>query len=95
MNQILTLELSEQVFAVIHLQAQAMGISPERLVATLLERQFTQVFNLLLGESERNAARARFERHFGTLELNDSIDVDNESIDSDLVREYASTHENE
>ena len=93
MSQILTLELSEQVFAVIHLQAQTMGISPERLVATLLERQFTQVFNLLLGESEKNAARARFERHFGTLESNNSIDVDNESIDAELVREYASTHE--
>jgi len=95
MSQILTLELSEQVFTAIHLQAQTIGISPERLVATLLERQFTQVFNLLLGESERNAARARFERHFGTLEIesNNFIDVDNESIDVELVKEYASTHE--
>jgi hypothetical protein len=95
MSQILTLELSEQVFAAIQLQAQTIGISPERLAATLLEQKFTQAFKLLLDEAEGNAARTRFERHFGTLELNDSAGVDNENIDADLVREYASTHEEE
>mgnify|MGYP000110891480 CR=1 FL=1 len=95
MSQTLTLEVSERVFAVIHLQAQSIGISPEQFVATLLERQFTQVFNLLLGEVDKDAARKRFERHFGVLSLNDSIDIQNEIIDSDLVREYASTHEDE
>lgn len=95
MSQILTLELSEQVFAAIQLQAQAIGISPAQLAATLLERQFTQAFKLLLTEAERNAARARFERHFGMLEIGSSTDLDNESIDADLAREYASIHEGE
>ncbi|MCC5635144.1 hypothetical protein LC593_04605 [Nostoc sp. CHAB 5844] len=97
MSQSLTLELSEQVFAAIQLQAQAMGISPAQLAATLLERQSTQAFKLLLNEAERSAARTRFERHFGTLELGSStdLDLDNESIDADLAREYASTHEKE
>jgi hypothetical protein len=95
MSQRLTLELSEQVFAAIQLQAQAVGISPAQLAATLLERQFTQAFKLLLNETEKNVARARFERHFGTLELSSSTDLDNESIDADLGREYASTHEGE
>ncbi len=95
MSQVLTLELSDQIFTVIHLQAQTIGISPEQLIATLLERQFTQSLALFLGESERNAARSRFERHFGTLELNDSVGIDNEDIDFDLVQEYANTHENE
>ncbi|NJK54214.1 MAG: hypothetical protein HC936_18150 [Leptolyngbyaceae cyanobacterium SU_3_3] len=95
MSQILTLELSEQVFAAIQLQAQAIGISPAQLAATLLEQQFTQAFKLLLNEAERNAARTRFERHFGTLELGSSTDLGNESIDADLAREYASTHEGE
>ncbi|MBW4693080.1 MAG: hypothetical protein KME27_15105 [Lyngbya sp. HA4199-MV5] len=95
MSQVLTLELSEQVFAAIQLQAQTIGISPAQLAATLLERQFSQAFKLLLDEAERNAARARFERHFGTLELDSSMGLDNESIDADLVREYASTHEEE
>jgi hypothetical protein len=95
MSQSLTLELSEQVFVAIQRQAQAIGISPAQLAATLLEQQFPQAFKLLLDDAEKNAARARFERHFGALVLDDSIDLANESIDEDLAREYASTHEGE
>jgi hypothetical protein len=95
MSQILTLELSEQVFAAIQLQAQTIGISPEQLAATLLEQQFTQALKLLLNEAEKKEARARFERHFGALELDNSTNLDNESIDADLVKEYASNHEEE
>jgi len=95
MSQSLTLELSEQAFAAIQRQAQAIGISPAQLAATLLERQFPQAFKLFLDEAEKKEARIRFERHFGTLELGGSTDLDNESIDADLVREYASTHEGE
>ncbi|MBD2578526.1 hypothetical protein [Oscillatoria sp. FACHB-1406] len=95
MSQSLTLELSEQVFVAIQRQAQAIGLSPAQLATTLLERQFTQAFKLLLNDSEQNAARARFERHFGALALGNSTDLDNESIDADLVREYGSTHEGE
>ena len=95
MNQSLTLELSEQVFVAIQRQAQVIGISPAQLAATLLERQFPQAFKLFLDDAEKNAARVRFERHCGTLALGDSTDLDNESIDADLAREYASTHEGE
>lgn len=95
MDQSLTLELSEQVFVAIQRQAQVIGISPAQLAATLLERQFPQAFKLFLDDAEKNAARVRFERHFGTLALGDSTDLDNESIDADLAREYASTHEGE
>jgi hypothetical protein len=95
MSQSLTLELSEQVFVAIQRQAQAIGISPAQLAATLLEQQFPQAFKLLLDDAEKNAARARFERHFGALKLDNSTDLDNESIDADLAREYASTHEGE
>jgi hypothetical protein len=95
MSQNLTLELSEQVFAAIHQQAQSLGLSPAQLAANLLERQFPQAFKLLLDEAEQNAARTRFERHFGTLEPGSSTNLDNESIDADLVREYANPHEGE
>lgn len=95
MSQNLTLEISEQVFVAIQRQAQAIGVSPAQLAATLLERQFPQAFTLLLDEAEKNAAQTRFERHFGTLELEGSTDLNNESIDADLAIEYASTHEGE
>jgi hypothetical protein len=94
MSQSLTLELSEQVFVAIQRQAQAIGISPAQLAATLLERQFPQVAKLLL-DNEQNVAGFRFERHFGALALGDSTDLDNESIDADLAGEYASIHEGE
>ncbi len=95
MSQSLTLELSEQVFVAIQQQAQAIGISPAQLAAALLEKQFPQAFKLFLDAAETNAARLRFERHFGTLLLGGSTDLDNESVDADLAREYDSTHEGE
>jgi hypothetical protein len=95
MSQSLTLEISEQVFVAIQQQAQAIGVSPAQLAAILLERQFPQAFKLLLNETEKNAARIRFERHFGGLEIEGSTDLNNESIDADLAKEYASNHEAE
>ncbi|WP_330483633.1 hypothetical protein [Tumidithrix elongata] len=92
MSQILTLELSERVFAAIQQQAETIGMSPEYLAATLLERQLANTFKLLLNEVEKDEARTRFERHFGA--LNDqSMSFDNENIDADLAREYAGIHE--
>jgi Bacterial SH3 domain len=38
------------------------------------------------------AARERFERHFGEVDLGYATGVDNEQIDADLAREYSSTH---
>jgi hypothetical protein len=93
MSHTLTLELSNQTFNVIQQQAKTEGVAPERLVAAFLEQRFGQMFKLLMPEVETQVARLRFEQHFGTLSLEKAIDLDNESIDADLVREYASTHE--
>lgn len=95
MSQVLTLELNEQVFAAIEQQAQALGISPAQLVATVLEQRFVEAFKLFLDEAERNAARQRFEHHFGTLMLEGATDLDNEIIDADILKEYTNSHENE
>lgn len=93
MSQILTLEISEHTFSAIQQQAVALGIEPEHLAVTLIEQQFSQVFKLPVDASEAEAARLRFEHHFGTLRIEDAIAIDNESIDADLAREYASNHE--
>lgn len=69
MNQSLKLELNDRIFAAIQQQAEAIGIPPEKLAVKLLEQQFGQVFKLLLSEAEKEAARAKFERYFGTLHL--------------------------
>lgn len=44
-------------------------------------------------EAEKQAAKERFERHFGEINLGSATGVDNESIDADLAREYADDHE--
>lgn len=95
MSQILTLEISEQVFVAIQRQAAAIGVAPERLAATLIEQRFTQTPKLSGDETEREVARARFEHHFGTLKSGNVPSLDNESIDADLAGEYASTYEDE
>lgn len=70
-----------------------IDIVPESLVATLLKQRFEQILKLLIPGAEQQAARSRFEQHFGTLAPEQAPDIDNESIDADLVNEYASTHE--
>ncbi|OCQ94659.1 hypothetical protein BCD67_04090 [Oscillatoriales cyanobacterium USR001] len=93
MSQILTLELNDRVFAAIQQQSENIGIPPERLVATLVEQNFTQIFRTLLTDTEKEVRRAKFERHFGEIDLGFATDIDNESIDADLAKEYASNHE--
>lgn len=48
-----------------------------------------------LSEEERQAAWERLQQHFGAASLGYPTGADNESIDADLAREYASTHEEE
>jgi hypothetical protein len=93
MSQILTLELNDQVFAAIRQQAENIGIPPENLAATLLEQKLFPIFKLIQTDAATVSGRDRFERHFGTIESNSAIDIDNDAIDADLVSEYASTHE--
>ena len=43
-------------------------------------------------DAEKQAARERFERHFGEVDLGYATGVDNEQIDADLARAYAARH---
>ena len=95
MSQTLTLELNDKFFAAIHQQAASIGIPPESLAIRLLEQQFSQFFKLSVTEAERERAKAKFERHFGAINFGIPTDLDNESIDADLAKEYANTHEDD
>lgn len=92
MSQILTLELSDQIAIAIQQQANNVGISPETLATALLEQHFSQVLPVST-DVQKELARAKFERHFGTLNIHNSTNIDNESIDTDLAKEYANNHE--
>ena len=98
MSQTLILELSDEVYTTIQRQAEGAGTSPAHWLAETLEQQYRRRH---AGQSalkqrtaaEQQAARARFEQHFGEVDRSDSMGVDNEQIDVDLAREYADTHE--
>jgi hypothetical protein len=93
MSQTLILELNEQFFAAIHQQAKSIGIPAENLAVRLLQQNFSQMFRFSPTDVERTIRRARFERHFGAIDLGIDINLDNESIDADLAKEYDNNHE--
>ena len=98
MSQTLILEVSDEVYTALQRRAEAASTSPAHLAATLLERQFGALSDSRdAGRPQtvagREAARERFERHFGAVNLSHATGADNDSIDSDLAREYADTHE--
>lgn len=92
MTQTLTLELNDQFFAALHQQAQSIGIPPENLVVKLLEQNFAHMFRLLPTDVEKERRISKFERHFGEIDLGIARNLENESIDADLAKEYASNH---
>ncbi|MDD1414826.1 hypothetical protein MEN41_09300, partial [Dolichospermum sp. ST_con] len=61
-----------------------VGISPETLATALLEQHFSQVLPVFT-DVQKELAQAKFERHFGTLNIHNSTNIDNESIDADLT----------
>jgi hypothetical protein len=93
-SQSLTVELSDEAFASLERTAKAAGISVDRVAAKSLERQFVSP-KALMTESEKAAARARFNALIGSVDLGRPLGIDNEQIDADLVKEYGSTHEDD
>ena len=98
MSHTLTLELSDEVYTAIRRHAEIAGTSLPHWISTILEQQYSRIpdwqrVRAQRTEEEKQAARARFERHFGEVDLGYATGVDNEQIDADLAREYANTHE--
>jgi predicted transcriptional regulator len=98
MGRDLTIELSEAVYTALERHARAAAQSPAELAAEALEQRFAQS-NRTRGretpasEVEGKAARLRFERHFGAVNLGYATGVDNEAIDAELARTYADHNE--
>jgi hypothetical protein len=95
MSQTLTVELDDQVYDAICNQAEAAGSSPAQFAAAALELRFNGFHHRAdtRTQVEKQAARERFESHFGSVDLGHPIGTDNEQIDADLAREYGDPHE--
>src|SRR5262245_60574350 len=98
MGRVLTVELSEGTYTALECRAQAAAQSPAELAAAALEQRFgipggTQPGEPRGTEAGMQAARRRFERHLGAIDLGHATGADNEAIDADLARAYADEHE--
>ena len=90
MSHALTIELSDDTYAAVRRQAEAAGVPPEAVVAGWVSER---VNGNGRSAADLSAARARFERHFGSVDMGGPLGADNEQIDADLAREYGDTHE--
>ena len=94
MSQVLSLELSDEVYAALQQQAEVAGVSLAELVATSIEQQYgSPKREKSQAEIEKEAARQRFRSHAGSINLGYATGAENESIDADLVRAYSNTSE--
>jgi predicted CopG family antitoxin len=101
MTHTVVIKLRDEVYERIQRQAELDRASLSQWIVAALERQNT-------GESleraekaddpadiARQAARERFERHFGEVDLGYATGIDNADLDRDLAHQYAATHEAE
>lgn len=88
MEHKLTITLPDEVYQPLIETARELGQTPEELAAKQV-RQSNLRPRHKLSEAETQAARARFERHFGAVASGDPRSADNDRIDADLAREYA------
>jgi hypothetical protein len=98
MSHPLTVELSDAAYAALEFHARQTAQSPAELAAAALEQQFATAdgrgpAGRTPTDAEQQAARERFERHFGAVNLGHPTGADNESIDADLARAYGDSHE--
>lgn len=91
MSRPLTIEISERAYAALESNARAAAQSPAELASKAVEQRFGH--ENTISDAQKQAARAKFERHFGEVDLPSSSNVHNEAIDADLAREYCDNHD--
>lgn len=90
MSQLLTLELSDEVYAALQQQARAVGLSVAELVVVSLKRQHGFLDKADVNtEVQKKEARQRLLQYAGAISLGYATGIDNEGIDADLAKAYA------
>ncbi|MBA3441844.1 MAG: hypothetical protein H0T92_18450 [Pyrinomonadaceae bacterium] len=79
------LELPDEVYSALVEAAKDTGITPADWISEKLPK-----FRVVVSDEERRADDARLEQH--TVSLGYATGIDNESIESDLAREYGDDH---
>lgn len=92
MSQRITITLPDEMITPLSEIARAHGQTLEEFAA---EKLVSSVPHAELSDAEAaRQAEQRFARWIGSVSLGHPTGADNEGIDADLAREYASTHEN-
>ncbi len=89
MNQQLTLEISDEVYADLQQKANSVGMSLTEWIVSVLSRQGGNGSSILLSTGHQELARQKFKRHAGAVSLGYATGVDNPAIDADLAKAYA------
>lgn len=91
MSHLLTIEVSDEVYESVVESAQAVGLPPEGLLGERVALWYP--LRKAASGAEDDAAWAEFLSLAGAADLGYATGTDNEQIDADLAREYASTHD--
>lgn len=94
MSKTLTYEIPDELFAAFEQMAAQTGTTPDALALQWLARR-VHVQRPPLNDAERRVALEQLMHYAGAVDSGDSRSADNERIDRDLAREYASTHDDE
>jgi hypothetical protein len=92
MGHKITITVPDEVYQTLVDAARQFGLTPEEAAVERLKQAGIAKRHRPLTEDEAEAA-TRIERHFGTWDSGDTRSADNERIEADLAREYASAHE--
>ena len=90
MSEVLRIHLSDPAYLSLKERATVAGTTAEQFAEAVLERQFGVS---PMEAPVRQAARERFERHIGEVNLGFATGADNDSIDLDLANEHSCTNE--
>jgi predicted transcriptional regulator len=88
----LTLQVADDLYEAFKELAAKSGRTTDGVALQWLARRAERSLAVST-TGDRQAARARLLRHAGAENLGYPTGADNESIDADLAREYAATHE--
>lgn len=94
MNKTLTFQIPEELYAAFDHIARRDGKTTEQVALEYLARRESER-RPKLSEDERREARERLSRYAGAVCSGDPNSAENERIDADLAREYASVHEDD
>jgi hypothetical protein len=94
MSKTVSFEIPDEIYELLEQQAIKEGRTTESIALEWLASCQPKP-RPKMTEEERREAIERFRRHAGAVSSGDPHSADNERIDEDLAREYASSHDDE